>query len=488
MYRLAFVPLIVLLAAACVEDSDTVAAPRQIATPAPQSAPLVYVAEPGDYLAQIADKFDVPLAQLIELNAQIEDPALIEVGDEIVIEKASAAPEVIPSTATARFGGAGDPRAPVQTFGAPGSENRDAARDESRWPVTLELTSDQARLAAFGGAAFAVAFALFFAMRAITVAAYRGAPALQRAARRQVRRGDDAARVPAGNSGSGSQPAGEILHAAAGPVAMAAVLPAPPLAATGSPAPVGALARATSSRLVRWGRAAGRLPRYLAVSSAHAVRAALRAIAHGIRAIGVRARPYARSAARHSRIAARSAARRSRIAARVALAAIVRGARRGSVLLRRGARLAASRPRQAWAEYQERRRRMQFRREIEERGAVALLRVGLIDESERYFRGSLERSLREQWHGEGGICLLGLADIAAQRGDAAEALAYLDRADESFALAGDETYRAQVLAKRATLQSTAGNQTAQSRAMAAPRIGPGLSRALQQDPASRAGE
>ncbi len=131
---------------------------------------------------------------------------------------------------------------------------------------------------------------------------------------------------------------------------------------------------------------------------------------------------------------------------------------------------------------------MQFRREVEERGAVALLRVGLIDESERYFHGSLERSLREQWHGEGGICLLGLADIAGQRGDAAEALAYLDRADESFALAGEETYRVQVLAKRARLQSTAGGQTAQPRAKAAPRIGPGLSRALQQDPTSGAGE
>ena len=83
---------------------------------------------------------------------------------------------------------------------------------------------------------------------------------------------------------------------------------------------------------------------------------------------------------------------------------------------------------------------------------------------------------------------LGLAAIAGQRGDTAEALAYLDRADQSFALAGEETYRTQVLAKRATLQSTAGNQTAQPRAKADPRIGPGLSRALQQDPASGAGE
>ncbi len=287
MYRLAFVPLIVLLAAACVEDSDTVAAPRQIATPAtpaPQPTPLVYVAEPGDYLALIADKFDVPLAQLIELNAQIKDPALIEVGEEILIEKAPPAPEVIPSTATARFGGAGDPRAPEPAFAAPASENRNAASDESRWPVTVELTSDQARLAALGAAAVAVAFALFFTMRAITIAAYRGAPALQRVAQRQARRGDDAASVPAGTSGSGSQPAGAIAHAAAGPVAMAAVLPAPALAASGSPGPVGALARATSSRLVRWGRAAGRLPRYLVVSSAHAVRAAVRAIARGLRA------------------------------------------------------------------------------------------------------------------------------------------------------------------------------------------------------------
>ena len=80
-----------------------------------------------------------------------------------------------------------------------------------------------------------------------------------------------------------------------------------------------------------------------------------------------------------------------------------------------GAMLAATRPRQAWAERQDRRGRMRLRLDVEERGTVAL-RLGLIDESEQYFRDSLERSQREEWHSESGISLLGLADIAASRG------------------------------------------------------------------------
>ncbi len=130
---------------------------------------------------------------------------------------------------------------------------------------------------------------------------------------------------------------------------------------------------------------------------------------------------------------------------------------------------------------------MRLRRDVEERGTVAL-RLGLIDESEQYFRDSLERSQREEWHSESGISLLGLADIAASRGNADEAMTHLDRAEEAFALTGDEAYRRQVTAKRATLEAAADAEAAQPRANTAASIGPGLAGVLEQHSADEAGE
>ncbi len=84
-----------LLVAACVDDGDRVGAPAPIATRAPEPTPEVYVAQRGDYLALIADRFDVPLSQLLELN-DIPDPAIIEIGQEIVIREAAPLPDLPP--------------------------------------------------------------------------------------------------------------------------------------------------------------------------------------------------------------------------------------------------------------------------------------------------------------------------------------------------------------------------------------------------------
>ena len=68
--------------------------------------------------------------------------------------------------------------------------------------------------------------------------------------------------------------------------------------------------------------------------------------------------------------------------------------------------------------------------------------------------------------------------------DVDQVVAYLDRADASFALAGEDAYRARVRAKRATLPSIAADQAARQRTTTAPSIGSGLSRTREQHPAN----
>jgi nucleoid-associated protein YgaU len=54
-------------------------------TPPPGPTPLVYVVQRGDTLYAIAQRYDITLRQLLDANPQIEDPAVIKVGQEIII-------------------------------------------------------------------------------------------------------------------------------------------------------------------------------------------------------------------------------------------------------------------------------------------------------------------------------------------------------------------------------------------------------------------
>ena len=163
-----------LLVAACVDDGDRAAAPDPTVTQAPEPTPEVYVAQPGDYLALIADKLDVPLSQLLELN-DIPDPSTIKIGQEIVIREAAPLPDLPP---------------PAVTTDAPASEI--ATEEDARWP--FGVTSDQAKLAALGTAALAATFALLLFLRAaVRVIVGYGSRVGRRIARRQTASGQSGA-------------------------------------------------------------------------------------------------------------------------------------------------------------------------------------------------------------------------------------------------------------------------------------------------------
>ncbi|MHA1867178.1 MAG: LysM peptidoglycan-binding domain-containing protein [Candidatus Heimdallarchaeaceae archaeon] len=54
----------------------------------PQTADVIYQIQPGDTLSKIAEKYGVPLEQIVERNPVIQDPDLIRSGDTIVIPEA----------------------------------------------------------------------------------------------------------------------------------------------------------------------------------------------------------------------------------------------------------------------------------------------------------------------------------------------------------------------------------------------------------------
>ncbi len=71
------------------------ATPQPTITPTPESTPtpsatptpevVVYTVRPGDTLSQIAARFGVTVAQILEVNPEITDPDRIQVGQKIVI-------------------------------------------------------------------------------------------------------------------------------------------------------------------------------------------------------------------------------------------------------------------------------------------------------------------------------------------------------------------------------------------------------------------
>ena len=172
-----------LLVAACVDDGNRAATPAPTATQAPEPTPEVYVAQPGDYLALIADKLDVPMSQLLELN-DIPDPSTIKIGQEIVIREAVPLPDLTPPPATT------DATPPAATTDAAASEI--PTEEDARWPFTV--TYEQTRLAMLGTAALAATFALFFFLRAaVRVILGYGSRVGRRIARRRTASGQSSA-------------------------------------------------------------------------------------------------------------------------------------------------------------------------------------------------------------------------------------------------------------------------------------------------------
>jgi DNA-binding CsgD family transcriptional regulator len=87
------------------------------------------------------------------------------------------------------------------------------------------------------------------------------------------------------------------------------------------------------------------------------------------------------------------------------------------------------------------------------RGALAL-RLGRIDEAERWYLTGLEWADRERCPVEQGRCLQGLAEVTVRRGQAAEAMPLLDRAASIFEQYGARLYLEQVRATETRISSS----------------------------------
>jgi hypothetical protein len=82
--------MLLLWSAACDDPADELPVnPTAVATS--EAQPRTYVVRRGDTLARIATREGVPLAELVALNA-IDDPDVIEVGAELLLEPAAAVP------------------------------------------------------------------------------------------------------------------------------------------------------------------------------------------------------------------------------------------------------------------------------------------------------------------------------------------------------------------------------------------------------------
>ncbi len=84
--------------------------------------------------------------------------------------------------------------------------------------------------------------------------------------------------------------------------------------------------------------------------------------------------------------------------------------------------------------------------------AALKLHLGRLEEAEEGFRRALAWCERERCPVEAGRCLQGLAEIAAQRDDVAEAMQFLDRAGELFRRHGAKLYLDQVITRKLQLQ------------------------------------
>ena len=106
--RLTFLSgLLLVTVVACTESSDSRAsdatAPTDLARPAPTAVavdePLTYTIVSGDFLSEIASRFEVSLDELAALNG-IQDPALIEVGAILTIPGQQVVVATIAAVAT----------------------------------------------------------------------------------------------------------------------------------------------------------------------------------------------------------------------------------------------------------------------------------------------------------------------------------------------------------------------------------------------------
>jgi hypothetical protein len=91
-----------------------------------------------------------------------------------------------------------------------------------------------------------------------------------------------------------------------------------------------------------------------------------------------------------------------------------------------------------------------------QRGALAL-RLDLVDEGEWHFREALAFAERERFPYITGRNQQGLAEVAARRGETAEAMRHLYHAAELFQQHGAKLYLDQVIAKKLELQGGAGS-------------------------------
>ncbi len=95
------------------------------------------------------------------------------------------------------------------------------------------------------------------------------------------------------------------------------------------------------------------------------------------------------------------------------------------------------------------------------RGQLAL-RLGLVDEAERWFQAGVEVCERERCPVEVGRNLQGLAEVAKRRGNRGEALACLDRAAGLFQKHGARLYLDQIVAKKVELQGIGSHDSRES--------------------------
>jgi hypothetical protein len=67
------------------------------ATPVPQATQQIYIVQSGDTMSRIADRFGVPLGDLIAANAaNIPNPDQLQIGDQVIIPAPNAVPTLVP--------------------------------------------------------------------------------------------------------------------------------------------------------------------------------------------------------------------------------------------------------------------------------------------------------------------------------------------------------------------------------------------------------
>ena len=314
----------------------------------------VHVVQPGENLAAIAAAHDVALSTLIELNG-IEDPARIEIGQEIVFEV-----EVVELVDIF-------PAGPLRLTSP--AADRSGVLNEFEWPVEMSIGESATAFVVVAGVVTALALlvahsaaSLAFEAAGSRVPGLPGLPNLPRLSR------------PAGNGeGTASEPKAALRFR---------------IGQSSARGVRSLLAR--SAAALATGRSSARRGGLVAGRTLH------RWTPRGVRGLQALGRAGWRLLA---------VAMRSLVAAMRLLAAAMR-------LLTPLRKRAAASARSAASE----RRLNKVRSEVEARAEVTL-RIGLLEEAEAQFRASLAECEAEGWPIEAGLCLRGLAEVAERRGN-----------------------------------------------------------------------